>query len=90
MFQIEEEQQLIGELRRIEARKKERERKTQDLQKLISGGEAVDQSAVSSRKYKQTKKKMTGVNKMVKSDSIVSVIFIYFNPFDQTIVFFTI
>ncbi|XP_030764653.1 DNA methyltransferase 1-associated protein 1 [Sitophilus oryzae] len=34
--QIEEEQFLISELKKIEARKKERERKTQDLQKLIS------------------------------------------------------
>ncbi|KAF7266772.1 DNA methyltransferase 1 associated protein 1 isoform X3 [Rhynchophorus ferrugineus] len=34
--QIEEEQFLITELKKIEARKKERERKTQDLQKLIS------------------------------------------------------
>lgn len=34
--QIEEEQFLLTELKKIEARKKERERKTQDLQKLIS------------------------------------------------------
>lgn len=34
--QIEEEQFLLSELKKIEARKKERERKTQDLQKLIS------------------------------------------------------
>ncbi|CAG9764902.1 unnamed protein product [Ceutorhynchus assimilis] len=34
--QIEEEQFLLGEMKKIEARKKERDRKTQDLQKLIS------------------------------------------------------
>ncbi|XP_049867847.1 DNA methyltransferase 1-associated protein 1 [Pectinophora gossypiella] len=34
--QIEEEQMLLAELKKIEARKRERERKTQDLQKLIS------------------------------------------------------
>ncbi|XP_063395424.1 DNA methyltransferase 1-associated protein 1 [Cydia fagiglandana] len=34
--QIDEEQMLIVELKKIEARKRERERKTQDLQKLIS------------------------------------------------------
>ncbi|XP_035788579.1 DNA methyltransferase 1-associated protein 1-like [Anopheles albimanus] len=34
--QVEEEQMLLNELKKIEARKKERERKTQDLQKLIS------------------------------------------------------
>ncbi|KOB74181.1 DNA methyltransferase 1-associated protein 1 [Operophtera brumata] len=41
--QIEEEQMLLTELKKIEARKRERERKTQDLQKLISradGGSA--------------------------------------------------
>ena len=34
--QIDEEQMLLAELKKIEARKRERERKTQDLQKLIS------------------------------------------------------
>ena len=47
--QVEEEQNLIAELRKIEARKKDRERKTQDLQKLItaadSGGGAASNSA---------------------------------------------
>ncbi|XP_074593338.1 DNA methyltransferase 1 associated protein 1 isoform X2 [Brevipalpus obovatus] len=40
--QVEEEQKLLEELRRIEMRKKEREKKTQDLQKLIT---AADKSA---------------------------------------------
>lgn len=35
-YQIDEEQMLLTELKKIEARKRERERKTQDLQKLIS------------------------------------------------------
>nr|SVE75157.1 EOG090X076S [Daphnia dolichocephala] len=43
--QVEEEANLLQELRKIEARKKDRERKTQDLQKLItaadSGGSAA-------------------------------------------------
>lgn len=34
--QVEEEQTLIQELHKIEARRRERERKKQDLQKLIS------------------------------------------------------
>ncbi|XP_041985178.1 DNA methyltransferase 1-associated protein 1 [Aricia agestis] len=34
--QIDEEQMLLSELKKIEVRKRERERKTQDLQKLIS------------------------------------------------------
>lgn len=42
--QVREEQMLLAELRKIEARKKERERKTQDLQKLIS---QADQQAES-------------------------------------------
>jgi DNA methyltransferase 1-associated protein 1 len=37
--QIEEEQTLLDELRKIEARKKEREKKTQDLQKLITAAD---------------------------------------------------
>ena len=42
--QVEEEANLLQELRKIEARKKDRERKTQDLQKLITaadGGSAT-------------------------------------------------
>ncbi|CAH8615228.1 unnamed protein product [Schistosoma haematobium] len=39
--QVEEEQRLIMELRKIEARRKERERKKQDLQKLISLADSV-------------------------------------------------
>ncbi|KAG8317542.1 DNA methyltransferase 1-associated protein 1 [Homalodisca vitripennis] len=37
--QIEEEQNLLNELRKIEARKKERDKKTQDLQKLITAAD---------------------------------------------------
>lgn len=38
---IEEEQMLLNELKKIEARKKERDRKAQDLQKLISQADQV-------------------------------------------------
>jgi hypothetical protein len=38
--QIEEEQNLVDELKKIEQRKKEREKKTQDLQKLITAADA--------------------------------------------------
>lgn len=38
--QIEEEQRLLEELKKIELRKKEREKKTQDLQKLITAADA--------------------------------------------------
>lgn len=40
---IEEEQMLLNELKKIEARKKERDRKTQDLQKLISQADQVSE-----------------------------------------------
>ncbi|VDD76850.1 unnamed protein product [Mesocestoides corti] len=39
--EVEEEERLICELNRIEARRKDREKKKQDLQKLISQAEAV-------------------------------------------------
>ncbi|XP_050541336.1 DNA methyltransferase 1-associated protein 1 [Daktulosphaira vitifoliae] len=51
--QIEEEQILIQEQRKIEARKRERDRKTQDLQKLIS---AVDKQNESRKSLKSDKK----------------------------------
>ena len=71
---MEEEQQLVAELRRIEARKKERERKTQDLQKLISGGgEATDSHPTPGpRKYKTHKNKKLNANKLIKSDTQVA------------------
>ncbi|KAK7074176.1 DNA methyltransferase 1-associated protein 1, partial [Halocaridina rubra] len=61
--QIEEEQQLINELRKIEARKKEREKKTQDLQKLIS----ADADA---RKATKTTKKKLPQTKITKTDTL--------------------
>ncbi|KAL4715342.1 hypothetical protein ACJJTC_015113 [Scirpophaga incertulas] len=44
--QIEEEQMLLTELKKIEARKRERERKTQDLQKLISRADTGNTPAI--------------------------------------------
>lgn len=38
-LQVEEEEMLIQELKRIEFRKKEREKKAQDLQKLITAAD---------------------------------------------------
>ncbi|XP_074642063.1 DNA methyltransferase 1-associated protein 1-like [Tubulanus polymorphus] len=54
--QIEEEENLMNELKKIEQRKKEREKKTQDLQKLITAAD----SNVDARKHdkKNPKKKM--------------------------------
>ncbi|XP_071552164.1 DNA methyltransferase 1-associated protein 1 [Panulirus ornatus] len=61
--QIEEEQHLVCELRKIEARKKEREKKTQDLQKLIS----ADTDA---RKIPKTTKKKIQQTKISKLDTL--------------------
>lgn len=86
--QIEEEQMLVTELRKIEARKRERERKTQDLQKLISradGGapstsnnmETSSSPSASSlaRKHdrKLHKKKLVGHQRPVRTMENVSV-----------------
>ncbi|MPC10784.1 DNA methyltransferase 1-associated protein 1 [Portunus trituberculatus] len=64
--QIEEEQQLINELRKIEARKKEREKKTQDLQKLISAD-------TDSRKMTKTTKKKIQQTKVAKLDTAAHI-----------------
>jgi len=53
--EVEEEQNLITELRKIETRKKEREKKTLDLQKLIS---AADTNMDKRGDRKANKKKM--------------------------------
>ena len=70
--QIEEEQQLLAELRKIEARKKEREKKTQDLQKLISAAEGPSES----KKLKTAKKKIPQT-KIPKSDIMVCKFLFY-------------
>jgi DNA methyltransferase 1-associated protein 1 len=74
--QIEEEQVLLNELKKIEARKKERERKTQDLQKLISQADQkgdTPQTPSSTKKYdKKLKKKVHNqLNRPSKVDAVV-------------------
>ncbi|XP_052236225.1 DNA methyltransferase 1-associated protein 1-like isoform X2 [Dreissena polymorpha] len=59
--QVEEEEKLIEELKKIELRKKEREKKTQDLQKLITAADSNIDSRKSdkkkaSKKFPQTQK----------------------------------
>ncbi|XP_064604294.1 DNA methyltransferase 1-associated protein 1-like [Liolophura sinensis] len=49
-FQVEEEEYLIQELKKIELRKKEREKKTQDLQKLITAADSNSESRKGDRK----------------------------------------
>lgn len=41
--QIEEEENLISEMKKIEQKKRERERKTQDLQKIMDAGRSVSE-----------------------------------------------
>ncbi|CAN8004161.1 unnamed protein product [Ixodes hexagonus] len=58
------QQTLLGELRKIELRKKEREKKTQDLQKLIT---AADNSAEARRVERKGPKKKLSVQKSNRS-----------------------
>lgn len=70
LLQIEEEQFLLSELKKIEARKKERERKTQDLQKLIS---QADNQTETTRKTdkKLPKKKVANPSRPSRVDTSV-------------------
>ncbi|XP_011495755.1 PREDICTED: DNA methyltransferase 1-associated protein 1 [Ceratosolen solmsi marchali] len=66
--QIEEEQVLLCELRKIEQRKKERDRKTQDLQKLITAADnQVDPRKIDRKSSK--KNNNSNRNKLNKADS---------------------
>ncbi|KAJ8305995.1 hypothetical protein KUTeg_016540 [Tegillarca granosa] len=56
LTKVEEEENLIAELKKIELRKKEREKKTQDLQKLITAADSNIDSRRADRKL--TKKKV--------------------------------
>lgn len=63
--QVEEEETLCAELKKIEMRKKEREKKQQDLQKLIS---AAEQNTSETRKTPSNKRTSTS-SKKIKSAS---------------------
>lgn len=54
--QVAEEEYLMQELRKIETRKKEREKKAQDLQKLITAADSTTEMRRGDRKA--TKKKL--------------------------------
>mgnify|MGYP002655279376 CR=1 FL=1 len=74
--QIEEETMLQHEMRKIEARKKEREKKTQDLQKLISQADQQSETAAAStpqarkQEKKLNKKKVPVQQKLNKADVV--------------------
>lgn len=75
--QIDEEQMLICELRKIEQRKKERDRKTQDLQKLITAADNQTDSRKTDRKSSKKSSNATR-HKINKADANnVSVFSIY-------------
>lgn len=77
--QIEEETMLQNELRKIEARKKEREKKTQDLQKLISQADQQNEQAATAtpqarkQEKKLNRKKVPVQQKVNKADIVTSM-----------------
>lgn len=56
--QVAEEEYLIQELRKIETRKKEREKKAQDLQKLITAADSTTEMRRADRKNNNKKKQL--------------------------------
>lgn len=54
-LQVAEEEYLIQELRKIETRKKEREKRTQDLQKLITAADTTTEQRRAERKAPKKK-----------------------------------
>ena len=77
MRKIEEEQHLIQELKKIEMRKKEREKKTQDLQKLITAADSNMESRRAERK--PPKKKFIHQQQRNKDGTIkVKEFFVYY------------
>lgn len=58
-LQVEEEEYLIQELKKIELRKKEREKKTQDLQKLITAADSNSEIRKGDRKAVKKKLPVT-------------------------------
>ena len=62
---------MIAELKKIETRKREREKKTQDLQKLISQAEAAPVESMKKTK-KIVKKKLSGAAaRSAKSEQVI-------------------
>uniref|UniRef100_A0A0K0DCD0 SANT domain-containing protein n=1 Tax=Angiostrongylus cantonensis TaxID=6313 RepID=A0A0K0DCD0_ANGCA len=72
--QLEEEEMLLAELKRIEIRKKEREKKAQDLQKLINMAEAPASPSVRYVRYGAGTQYFSYVRKYFLMDISVSAI----------------
>lgn len=79
-LKVEEEQTLLNELRKIELRKKEREKKTQDLQKLITAADS-SQSETKRLEKKGPKKKVIQ-QKNIKAESTVRKYFDFNNYYE--------
>jgi DNA methyltransferase 1-associated protein 1 len=90
--QIEEEQMLLAELKKIEVRKKEREKKTQDLQKLIT---AADNQAEARKLDKKAQKKKVPTQQarpkpetvVINSESLLKTLVLNFTYFQPTLEF---
>ncbi|KJH46624.1 Myb-like DNA-binding domain protein [Dictyocaulus viviparus] len=84
--QLEEEEMLLYELKRIEVRKREREKKAQDLQKLINMAEAPASPSVSGMCMSPALGKKKSVFRQKGSSSMTSTSGnINFNPVDISV-----
>lgn len=75
-LQVAEEEYLIQELRKIETRKKEREKRTQDLQKLITAADTTTEQRRAERKA--PKKKLP---QKKETEKPVNISLSFFSPF---------
>lgn len=70
MSQVEEEELLVAELKKIESRKKEREKKSQDINKLITATESKPSVSSSSAPSSEGVTSMTSQQHDVHSQNI--------------------
>jgi len=85
--QVEEEQTLLTELRKIEQRKKERDRKTQDLQKLITAADHQADPRKSERKSSK-KNSSSARNRPNKTDASHVFFFLFSYYYQEDFSFF--
>ncbi|VDK55793.1 unnamed protein product [Cylicostephanus goldi] len=84
--QLEEEEMLLAELKRIEVRKREREKKAQDLQKLINMAEAPASPSVSGTCMSPALGKKKGTMRQKASSAAAnSTTTFNFNPVDISV-----
>ncbi|KAL6728928.1 hypothetical protein Aduo_000030 [Ancylostoma duodenale] len=84
--QLEEEEMLLAELKRIEVRKREREKKAQDLQKLINMAEAPASPSVSGACMSPALGKKKGtLRQKAGSAAVATTTNLSFNPVDISV-----